>query len=57
MLNFLNYVFLLHLAFKPAKSIFEQLGSLQSNFRQLYDTPSSSWMNSSFIAIYPHKVK
>jgi hypothetical protein len=39
MLNFLNYVFLLHLAFEPAESIFERLGFLQSNFCQLYDTP------------------
>jgi len=38
-LHFFNGVFLLHLAFKPAKSIFERLAFLQSNLCQLNDAP------------------
>jgi hypothetical protein len=38
-LHFFNGVFLQYLAFKPAKSVFERLAFLQSNFCQLNYTP------------------
>jgi hypothetical protein len=39
MLHFFNGFFLQYLAFKPAKSVFERLAFLQSNFCQLTGTP------------------
>ena len=41
-LNLLDYVFLMHLAFKTTQRVSEGLSLLQPNFRQLTTPPNSS---------------